>query len=222
MKKSDLLVCNRVNKDEEISPIAKLAVSLKTTNMDIISKTAKTFVERYIYNGLSNYKKVIDAAKDQADDIDNQIDKIKFLNIILEGNIKEYDLHKPKCTNPEGCPTNFAHESIQYFLAQELSRLGVQLNEDTFTVDDRHSSDSKLDKILKDLEELKTGHEIIYDDLVKEINELKELYFLGKKKWYQIFAGKCLDMTVSGIVSETVSKDIIASIKPVFQNLING
>lgn len=187
--------------------------------MDIISKTAKVFAERQIRGSVSDYKKIINSAKDQVDDIDLQTDKIKFLNVILEVNNRVYDRHKPNCTDPETCQINFAHEYIQYFLAQELSRLGVPLNEDTFTVEEKQNSDSKLDQILKDMEELKTGHRIIYDDLVNEMNELKELYFLGKKKWYQMFAGKCIDMTVSGIISETISKEIISSIKPAFKHL---
>ena len=70
------------------------------------------------------------------------------------------------------------------------------------------------------IEELKLGHQIIYDDLLHEINELRELYFLGKRKWYQILAGKFVDMTVSGVISESISKEIIDSIKPDFTRLI--
>ena len=70
------------------------------------------------------------------------------------------------------------------------------------------------------IEELKLGQQIIYDDLLQEINELRELYFLGKRKWYQILAGKFVDMTVSGVISESISKEIIESIKPDFTMLI--
>lgn len=190
--------------------------------MDIIAKFADEFVQRHLNVRITKYAEIIEAAREQLYDIDNQLDKIKFLNIILEGNSKAYDRHKPNCTAPDTCPINLAHESISYFLAQELAKLGVQLNEDTFSIDEKESADSKLDKILKELEELKMGHQIIYDDLKKELEELKELYFLGKKKWYQLFAGKCLGMVASGIISETVSKQIINAVEPAFTSLIGG
>lgn len=69
---------------------------------------------------------------------------------------------------------------------------------------------------------MKAGQQVIYDDLLKEINELKELYFLGKKKWHQILVGKGVDMVSSGIISETVSKQIINSIEPALTKLIKG
>jgi len=190
--------------------------------MDIITKFADRFVQRHLKGRIDKYAEIIEAAREQLYDIDDQLDKIKFLNIILEGNNKTYDRHKPDCTAPDTCPINLAHESISYFLAQELARLGVQLNEDTFTIDEKESADSKLDKILKDLEVLKMGHQIIYDDLKKELDELKELYFLGKKKWHQLFSGKCLEMVASGIISETVSKQIINAVEPTFTKLIGG
>ncbi len=188
--------------------------------MDIIKKISEKFIQRYLNGRISKYAEIIEAARTQLYDIDNQLDKIKFLNIILEGNNKTYDRHKPNCQSPENCDVNFAHESISYFLVQELNRLGVQLNEDTFTVDEKDIADSKLDKILKDLEDLKMGHQIIYDDLLKEMNELRELYFLGKKKWHQLFTVKCIEMVTGGIISETVSKQIIESLGPTLTKFI--
>lgn len=188
--------------------------------MEIITKIADNFVSEYIEHSVSNYIEIIEQAKSKLYAIDSQKDKIKFLNIILEANNKAYDRHKPKCSAPDKCQTNFAHESINYFLQQELNRLGIQLNEDTFTSDEKNNSESKLDNVLKDLEELKMGNQIIYDDIMQEINEMKELYFLGKKNWYQLLAGKCLSMVASGIISETVSKAIIKSIEPEIQKLI--
>lgn len=190
--------------------------------MDVIAKFANRFVQRHINGRIRNYDEVIEAAKEQLYTIDNRLDKIKFLNIILEGNNIVYDQHKPNCTAPDTCHINLAHESITYFLAQELARLGVQLNEDTFTIEEEGSVEAKLDTIIKDLGELKLGHQIIYDDLKKELEELKGLYFLGKKKWHQLFAGKCLDMVAGGVISETVSKKIITALEPAFTRVIES
>lgn len=100
--------------------------------MDIISKQANYFVENYIMNGL-DHKDILKSAREKVSEIDNQLDKIKFLNIILEGNNKEYEKHLPGCRDLENCSTNFGHETVQYFLTQELSRLGVDFIDDTFS-----------------------------------------------------------------------------------------
>ncbi len=187
--------------------------------MDIIKETATRFATNHLRGRFTNYQEFIDLAKEKLYDIDNHSDKIKFINILLENNNTEYDKHKPNCTNPTGCPQNYAHENVTYYLSQELGRLGVQLNEDTFTVEEKAHAESKLDQILRDLIEVKLGQQIIYEDLNKEINELRDLYFLGKKKWYQLLVGKGVDMVASGIVSETVSKELIDTVKISFPKL---
>lgn len=42
-----------------------------------------------------------------------------------------------------------------------------------------------------------------------EEQELDNLYFLGRKNRKEIFIGKFTEMTMAGIISETVSKGII-------------
>jgi hypothetical protein len=180
--------------------------------MEFIIKIANNFVRDHLSHSVLKYEDIIDLAKSKLYEIDNQLEKIKFVNVILEANNKAFDRHKPKCDSPETCLTNLGHESINYFLLQELVRQGVQISNNTFTNYEKISTETKLDKILSDIEELKMGHQIIYDDLIKELNELKELFFLGKKNWHQLLAGKCLSMVASGIISETISKEIINSI----------
>ena len=188
--------------------------------MSIIKKIARQSFDRNIEYGFDNYNDVINKIRYSANDINPKLDKIKFLNIHLDLVNEKYEKHLLVCKNPEKCQENTDYESIAYFLRQELEVLDVVVNEDTFTAEEKNKSDEKLDQILNQMEELKLGHQIIYDDLINEINELRELYFLGKKKWYQMLAGKIVDMTVSGIVSETISKQILDSIKPNFTKLI--
>lgn len=189
--------------------------------MDIINKIAKDSFDRNIEYGFDDYKDVMSKIKREISNIDSQFDKVKFINIHLELVNEKYLEHLSECKNPQTCPTNFEYESISYFLKQELLKYGIDLSNDTFTIEEKRIKDDKLDKILQEIQELKLGNQIIYDDLLVEITELKELYFLGKKKWHQIFAGKFVDMAVSGVVSETVSKKIIESLKSDFVRLIN-
>jgi hypothetical protein len=188
--------------------------------MNIIEKFAKESIQRNIEYEIDDYKDAISNIKEKIYDFDDTLDKIKFLSLHIDAVNKLYNEHLPKCNNPADCDINFQCESLLYFLRQEIGKFGVNVNEDTFTVEQKIEAEDKLDKILKQIEELKLGQQIIYDDLTNEISELKELYFLGKKKWHQMLAGKIVDMTVSGLVSETLSKHIIESLKPNFRNLI--
>jgi hypothetical protein len=188
--------------------------------MDIIKETAKRFGENYLRGGFTKYQDFLDSATKNLSNIDSPTDKIKFVNKLLEINEFEYGKHKPVCTDPTGCPQNYAHETVTYYLNQELCRLGVILNDDPFTSEEKVNAESKLDQILRDLNEVKIGQHIIYEDLTKEINELRELYFLGKKKWYQLLIGKSVDMVASGVVSETISKQLIETFKKSFPTMI--
>lgn len=187
--------------------------------MDIITKIAKGLANRYLIGNFDEHKELLNSVKDELYNVDNPIDKINFINIILDRNKSEYEKHKLVCKNPMTCPQNYAHENVTYFLSQEINRLGGNSNKDNFTEDEKLQAESKIDQILKDLNEVKFGQQIIYDDLKKELNELRDLYFLGKRKWYQMFTGKIIDMTMSGIVSETISKQIIDIIKKSPQSL---
>ena len=64
------------------------------------------------------------------------------------------------------------------------------------------------------------GQQIIYDDLSAELQELKDFYILGKKKWYQLFLGKTAEMVIGGVISETVSKELINVMGKIGQKLV--
>lgn len=52
-----------------------------------------------------------------------------------------------------------------------------------------------LDELKSEIEKLRKGQEIIYDDFVDEIEELKSLInVLGKKNFSQIVKGKLIDI----------------------------
>ena len=186
----------------------------------MIEKLAKKSFDNNIDSGYDNYKTAIANVKREANDINSKLDRIRFYNIHIDLVNEKYNAHLKVCKNPDNCQNNEEYEAIIYFLRQELEENGILFNNDVFTVEEKSGQDERLDKILKEIQELKLGNQIIYDDLLTEISELKEFYFLGKKKWHQLFAGKFVDMAVSGIVSETISKQIIESLKPEFIKLM--
>ncbi|HMK25250.1 MAG TPA: hypothetical protein VK483_04405 [Chitinophagaceae bacterium] len=91
---------------------------------------------------------------------------------------------------------------------------------DKFTADETVTLNNRIDQLLKDLESLKVGQEIIWTDMMEEISELKNLYFLSKKNWRQLLTGKLSEMVIGGVISETVSKKIAEYINPVFDKLL--
>lgn len=190
------------------------------TDMNYIKKRADKFVQLYVERQISEHKTVIDAAKTEIYDIDDDLDKATFLRIVLEANAEAFEKHLKVCTNEIDCPTNFNHESVTYFLTQELNRLGIKTDNDQFTIEEKIDAENKLDQILKDLQTLKDGHQIIYDDLKSEIDSLKELFMLGKKTWFQLLLGKTTEMVIGGVISETVSKEIVSAVKKGVTNLL--
>ena len=72
----------------------------------------------------------------------------------------------------------------------------------------------QIDSLKEDLTALKLGQEIIWTDFTDQMNELKEALQMPKKSWKQFLLGKLFEMTVSGVISETVSKKIIELLSP--------
>lgn len=79
---------------------------------------------------------------------------------------------------------------------------------------------NNIDRVLSDIGELKAGQEVIWTDLMNELDELKTLFYLNKKHWRQILAGKIMEMVAAGIISEEVSKRIADSVNPVVEKLL--
>lgn len=177
--------------------------------MNITERIANELYLIFIKRGPKQHGVVMSKVKEKIYDIDNKIDKIKFLQFLINKTNEDFKKHLLSCSNPQTCRNNFEYESIIYYLQQELHRLGVYLDDDTFTEEEKSIAEEKIDAILSEIKKLEIGQEIIYEDIQEEISELKSYFFIGKKTWYQIFIGKLTEMSLSGIISETVSKGFI-------------
>jgi hypothetical protein len=189
--------------------------------VDIITIKANRKADNFFRNTgrFTDYKELIDSVERDLLNIDNSFDQIKFLNTLLVRSNNAYEVHKPHCTKPSTCLINYAFENVAYFVSQKLKKLGFNFNEDTFNINEKNETDLKIDEILEEISKLKAGQQVIWEDVLKELEELKELHFLGKKKWYQLLVGKSVDMVAGGIVSETVAKQIIESFRIAFPKL---
>jgi hypothetical protein len=195
--------------------------------MDIITKIAEDFSNRNLRNVAKPYE-VIDLVTYESLRIENPLDRIMFLNFLIESNRSNQERHFKECENKDNCPTLKNHEIISYFLTQELEKLGFHKETDSFSNLEKYDLDQKLDRILEELktikegqETVKDGQEITYEDLSIELSEIKDLYYLGKKHWKQIWIGKIFEMTISGIISRTLSQRLLNEAKETFLYLSN-
>lgn len=141
-------------------------------------------------------------------DVDNQKDKAEYLTIILEANNKALKLHKSMCP-ADFCSVDEGHGKVNYFLQQEMERIGVIVNEDVFTTEEKDALSEILDKLLAEISNLKSGQEAIYE----EIQELKKWFILGKKNWKQLAGAKITEMVAGGVIAEATAKPLLGMIK---------
>lgn len=179
--------------------------------MAFIEKLTARFIESQ-FDYIESGEPFINKARAESNSIDAKADRIRFLAGLLEEIHRLYDEHKLECTSPHDCRENFAYENAQYFLTQELGRLDVVIDKDAFTTEEKVDALAKLDRILNELEQLKCGQEIIAADL----EELRTLIYLGKKKWYRQVFGTIGSWTAAGMISETVSKGLLSELQTGF------
>ena len=96
------------------------------------------------------------------------------------------------------------------------------MSPEAFKKSEKELINSTLQKILDDLSEIKVGQELTYNDLSDEFEELKDLYYLNKKNWMQLFNGKITEMVAGDVISETLSKDIVRILAENYDTLISG
>ncbi|WP_157243288.1 hypothetical protein [Olleya marilimosa] len=178
------------------------------------------FVENQ-YEYTDSPHQFIDKLKSELYRYNNESDKLHFISIIRNFIQNDHDKHYKDCKNRENCNELKDYNKSLFFIDGIRTDYGIKLNkDDIFSENEKKNYNNKLDQILHDLQEMKQGQEIIYNDLLEEIEELKKLYFLGKKNWKQLLAGKTVEMVAGGIVSETVSTQLIRLTGIVTGNLL--
>ncbi len=188
--------------------------------MNIIQRQADDFV-KYHMSDHDEYKEFIDKVRQQLWEYKKTTYKIEFVEyVILKAKIAFYN-HLPRCTSKNNCRVNKFYENSLFFLQEELEELESELNPEDFSREEKTSLNQTLQKIVEDLNTIKLGQQITYDDVKAEFEELKDLYYLNKKNWVQLFTGKLSEMVAGGVISETISKDLAEIIKNSYKELIS-
>lgn len=194
----------------------------KDENLNLIQKQADDFIGKSESPNQYNYQDYIRDVRLALYDYHKDVHKIQFVEHLILRFKQSYDHHIENCTyNPKkDCPENLIHENILFFLQEELEELEGNLDDRYFNQSYRNSLTDSMDEILSRFDKLEMGQQITYDDLFNELQELKSFYYLNKKNWIEMFAGKLSSMIAGGVISETVSKEIVEVIKNNYPDLI--
>ncbi|GHE71369.1 hypothetical protein [Roseivirga thermotolerans] len=147
--------------------------------------------------------------------------KLEFLNHLVNKAKTDYDEHLKICTASkiEECPTNQFFENALFFLQEEIEDIEDSLDPAEFSRYEKEQLSKAITEILAELKKIQVGQQITYDDISDQLIELKDFYFLNKKNWTQLFLGKMTEMIASGVVSESISKELVELIKTNYPTL---
>ncbi|WP_288985210.1 hypothetical protein [uncultured Flavobacterium sp.] len=182
--------------------------------MNLIQNQTNDFFE-WKFNEHETYKEFISEVRNQLYEYRKDAHKLEFLDYLLTLLKQGFDNHLEVCQykNEKGiCDVNKNYENSLFFVQNERDEVIKRLPTTEFNVKERSEINESLQKILEDLNTIKIGQEFTYDDIVQELNELKEFYFLNKKHWSQMLIGRLTEMVASGVISETLSKEIVETV----------
>jgi hypothetical protein len=145
-------------------------------------------------------------------------DQVNFIKSIINTVSIEQEEYLSKSIDKDELRS---YHYVLFFLNQELDKYASEVEtDDSIEFTERADLSIKLNVIINELEKLKTdsetiqkGQVIIIEAFSAEFEELKTLYHLGKKNWRQNLFGKFGEMVVSGVVSETISKEVVDIMK---------
>lgn len=145
---------------------------------------------------------------------------------VNKGNLVKFLIECKYVENPETNWYSISETGINYFEFKSKYKAGSinmpHMSQAYFSENEREEMNGKLDEIIQKLADSGLEHEAIWSDMKADFEELKNLYScLTKKNMIQLVAGKLFDWTVGGIVSETLSKQIIQQMKPDIDKLLS-
>ena len=162
-------------------------------------------------NSNKSYQDFIGLVKFEINQYSQVSHKIQFLETVMFEAKKDFEEHLLTCSSLEECQTNLFYESVIFFINEIRNELSKNLSLEEFNESDILRYKTGIDEILSKINTLQLGQQITYDDFIEQFNEMKSYFYLNKKTWNQMLAGKLLEMVAAGVVSETISKQILES-----------
>lgn len=161
----------------------------------------------------SNYGKFIEVSELLQDYQETSLDEAIDLGKALES--KGYVNVSYSKSNSAVSITSLGREYVEDNIFQEIK----YEPSDMISKEEQREFSKKLDEVIERLKNLELGQQIIYDDIIEDINDLKSLLnVLGKKDWKQLFLGKLFDAGL-GTIADNVYQAVVDTFKD--QNLLN-
>jgi len=190
--------------------------------MNLIQEQAIEFYDwKFDEHGI--YKEFISEVRTQLFEYRKNAHKLEFLDYLMTLLKQGFDNHLLVCQHKNEknvCGVNKNYENSLFFIQNERDEIIENLPKTEFNHQERSEINDSLQKILEDLNKIKIGQEFTYDDIVQELNELKEFYFLNKKHWSQMLIGRLSEMVAGGVISETISKEIVETVMKNYSGII--
>ena len=180
--------------------------------MNLIKHQADDF---YRVHDREQYKEFTQSLRYQLLEYRKDSHKLEFIEQIRDIVKQDYEAHLKKCKykdDPEKCHENRDYENTLFFIQNEREDIIDNIPTTDFSQQEKQGIDESVEKLIKELDKVQLGQQITYDDLLAEIKELKNYYFLNKKTWSQLFIGRLSGMVASGVISETISKEIVEAV----------
>jgi hypothetical protein len=114
--------------------------------------------------------------------------------------------------------TNALLDDVTHFLVRELEKAKIGLDKNAFTLEEIKTIKSKVNAIIKKLDKLVVGQEVIFnrvDELKDDYKDILNSFGLGKKPFYQRFAG-----IVATYAGEKGADEILKQLHPLLKEVI--
>jgi len=196
--------------------------------MNIIENQADEFCKHFLPSNpgshpFGSYQAFIDRVRNSILQYYKPNYKLEFVARVNRNTKKIADAHDEICPHKKTghkCSSDEFYQNALFFLQQEIDYLRDTISPSDFSESEKKSIDTTLEKVLSDLNDIKLGQELTYKDVIDEIYEIRDLYYLNKKNWTQLLIGKLTELVAGGILSETLSKQIIEEVQKNYKSFI--
>lgn len=179
--------------------------------MNLVEKEALRFKTK-LFQKSQNLQLAKNTLVDKINVFNRPKDRLYFLNILRKVLNDQKIEHEKTCTT-EVCGTSINLNNALFVIDQEIDDINdyyepATPSDDNIPTELRVEIHSRINEAIEKLEKLSLGQEVIFN----EIDELKEHFNLGKKKWLQLLKGKLVDLGISYAVEKTVLDTIYNTI----------
>lgn len=179
--------------------------------MNIVQKQADEWI-RYYPKFLPNAEEFMDKLRSKLYNYHKDSDKVIFLQFVSNDIKKKFDDHVEECPKLKsglecGAERNF--EDVLFFLQNDIDQYESYVDKDEYPLTLRNDIKGHLETILVEINTLKAGQEVLFNELEEQFKDLEDNNHLRKSTWQQLFFGKLTEMVAGGVLSESVSKKIV-------------